>query len=88
MLSGWFAVLLGLIAVMLLPTSLTGACSIYYALGWSTCPISGRPSHRHNAPRSHMPGGHTMSPPGHLLAACPHPHIAPAHARRTSPPSP
>ena len=42
-LSGWFAVLLGIIALMLLPTSLTGACSIYYALGWSTCPISSQP---------------------------------------------
>jgi hypothetical protein len=36
--SGWFGVLLGILAMMLLVTSLTGACSVYYFLGLSTCP--------------------------------------------------
>jgi hypothetical protein len=36
--SGWFGVVLAILAVMLLVTSLTGACSIYYFLGFSTCP--------------------------------------------------
>jgi hypothetical protein len=34
---------LGIVSAMLLVTSLTGSCSIYYLLGFSTCPISGKP---------------------------------------------
>lgn len=34
---------LGAISLMLFPTAITGACSIYYFLGFSTCPVSGRP---------------------------------------------
>jgi len=34
----WAAVPLGVLTLMLVPTSFTGACSIYYVLGWSTCP--------------------------------------------------
>lgn len=40
---GMIAVVLAVLSVMLLVTALTGACSIYYVLGWSTCPVSGRP---------------------------------------------
>lgn len=36
------AVPLTVFSAMLFPTAFTGACSIYYALGWSTCPVSGR----------------------------------------------
>lgn len=39
---GLLAIVLGVLAVMLFVTALTGACSIYYMLGWSTCPVSGR----------------------------------------------
>lgn len=35
---------LGVASAMLLVTAITGACSIYYMLGFSTCPISGKPS--------------------------------------------
>lgn len=42
---GWIAgpaaVALAVIPGLLLLTSVTGSCSIYYMLGWSTCPISG-----------------------------------------------
>lgn len=40
---GWLAVVLTVIAGMLLVTGLLGACSIYYLLGFSTCPVSGAP---------------------------------------------
>ncbi|MEM1387449.1 MAG: DUF2892 domain-containing protein [Pseudomonadota bacterium] len=40
---GTFAIVLAIGAMMLLVTALTGACSIYYMLGWSTCPVSGKP---------------------------------------------
>lgn len=42
-LTGWLAIGLAVAAVMLLVTSLLGSCSIYYMLGFSTCPISGAP---------------------------------------------
>ncbi|MEM9599568.1 MAG: DUF2892 domain-containing protein [Pseudomonadota bacterium] len=42
-LSGVLAAVLAIGAGMLLITSLTGACSIYYLLGWSTCPVSQKP---------------------------------------------
>ena len=32
------AVALGILALLLLPTAVTGACSVYYALGLSTLP--------------------------------------------------
>lgn len=41
-LSGLLAWTLGIMAAMLLITTLTGSCSIYYFCGFSTCPISGR----------------------------------------------
>lgn len=34
---------LGVASAMLLVTAVTGTCSIYYMLGLSTCPISGKP---------------------------------------------
>lgn len=37
-----WAVGLGVVSLMLLATSLLGACSIYYLLGYSTCPILGQ----------------------------------------------
>jgi hypothetical protein len=40
---GALAIVLAIVAAMLFVTALTGACSIYYMLGWSTCPISGQP---------------------------------------------
>lgn len=40
--SGPLAIVVAVVAGMLLLTALTGACSIYYMLGWSTCPVSGR----------------------------------------------
>jgi len=40
---GWSAIALAVVAGLLLMTSLLGACSIYYMLGFSTCPISGAP---------------------------------------------
>lgn len=40
----WAAVPLGVFTLMLVPTAFTGACSSYYVLGWSTCPVNvGRP---------------------------------------------
>lgn len=36
------AISLGVLALMLLPTAFTGACSIYYGLGVSTLPKSKR----------------------------------------------
>lgn len=40
--TGWIAALLAGGAGMLLLTSLLGSCSIYYMLGISTCPVSGK----------------------------------------------
>ena len=40
---GW-ALGLGVFSAMLLLTSLMGVCSVYYLLGYSTCPISGKPA--------------------------------------------
>ncbi|MEM6387700.1 MAG: DUF2892 domain-containing protein [Pseudomonadota bacterium] len=40
---GTLAIVLAIGAIMLLVTALTGTCSIYYMLGWSTCPVSGKP---------------------------------------------
>ncbi|YAF94570.1 MAG: DUF2892 domain-containing protein [Nodularia sp. CChRGM 3473] len=37
--SGWLSIVLGVLALMLLLTSIMGSCSIYYFLGYSTCPI-------------------------------------------------
>ncbi len=34
------AIVLGILSVLLLPTAMTGACSIYYLVGVSTCPAS------------------------------------------------
>ncbi|MBW4554628.1 MAG: DUF2892 domain-containing protein [Trichormus sp. ATA11-4-KO1] len=39
MISGWLSIILGILALMLLLTSILGSCSIYYFLGYSTCPI-------------------------------------------------
>lgn len=41
-LSGPLAWGLGGVGMMLLPTAILGSCSIYYYLGLSTCPISGK----------------------------------------------
>lgn len=38
--SGWPAIALAVLSVMLLLTSLTGSCSVYYMLGFSTCPVT------------------------------------------------
>jgi Protein of unknown function (DUF2892) len=38
------AIGLGVVALMALLTSVLGVCSIYYMLGHSTCPVSGRPN--------------------------------------------
>ncbi len=43
LISGVMALILFVLAAMLLVTALTGACSIYYMLGFSTCPVSGAP---------------------------------------------
>lgn len=43
LISGLLAGVLAVAAAMLLVTAITGACSIYYLLGWSTCPASGEP---------------------------------------------
>lgn len=43
MIGGPLAIVLAIGAAMLLVTALTGACSIYYMLGWSTCPVSDKP---------------------------------------------
>jgi hypothetical protein len=43
MISGLPAIVLAVVGGMLLVTSITGSCSIYYMLGWSTCPVSGQP---------------------------------------------
>ena len=40
LIGGVLASALAVPAVMLLVTSVTGTCSIYYMLGWSTCPVS------------------------------------------------
>lgn len=40
---------LGLLAGGLLLTSVLGSCSIYYMLGYSTCPVSGKPNPRGDA---------------------------------------
>lgn len=45
-LPAWAAIPLGIFTLMLLPTAFTGACSIYYTLGWSTCPVDARTSGR------------------------------------------
>lgn len=37
------AIVLAIFAAMLFVTAATGSCSIYYMLGWSTCPVSGQP---------------------------------------------
>jgi len=42
----WAAVPLGIFTLMLVPTSFTGACSIYYTLGWSTRPRDARSTGR------------------------------------------
>jgi len=42
LISGWFSIVLGILALMLLLTSILGSCSIYYFLGFSTCPLSNR----------------------------------------------
>jgi Protein of unknown function (DUF2892) len=36
--SGWLSIILGILALMSLVTSIMGTCSIYYFLGFSTCP--------------------------------------------------
>jgi hypothetical protein len=41
--AGWLAIGLAVAAGLLLVTGLLGSCSIYYMLGFSTCPISGAP---------------------------------------------
>jgi hypothetical protein len=38
-LSGVAAWAAGIFAAMLAVTAVTGSCSIYYMLGWSTCPV-------------------------------------------------
>ncbi len=43
LISGLSAIVLAVVGAMLLVTSITGSCSIYYMLGWSTCPVSGQP---------------------------------------------
>jgi hypothetical protein len=45
---GW-AIGLGIVALMSLLTSLMGVCSIYYMLGYSTCPVSGKPNPKQGA---------------------------------------
>ena len=40
---GW-SIGLGIFSLMLLTTSVMGVCSIYYMLGYSTCPVSGKPN--------------------------------------------
>ena len=42
---GW-TVGLGIFSAMLLLTSIMGVCSIYYLLGYSSCPVSGKPNPR------------------------------------------
>lgn len=42
---GW-AIGLGVLALMMLAASLLGVCSIYYRLGYSTCPAWGKPNSR------------------------------------------
>ena len=43
LITGWLAIALAIAVGMLLLTSMLGSCSIYYMLGFSTCPISGAP---------------------------------------------
>jgi hypothetical protein len=45
---GW-AIGLGVFSLMLLATSLMGVCSVYYMLGYSTCPVSGQPNPKRGA---------------------------------------
>ncbi len=40
------AIPVGIFSLMLFPTAFTGACSIYYLLGVSTCPVSGQSNPR------------------------------------------
>ena len=42
-LDGAVAWVLGSLAAALLVTAIFGACSIYYLLGFSTCPVAGKP---------------------------------------------
>jgi hypothetical protein len=42
-LSGLGLIAAAIISVMLLVTSITGSCSIYYMMGLSTCPAPGAP---------------------------------------------
>jgi hypothetical protein len=42
-LTGLGLIAAAVISVMLLVTSITGSCSIYYMMGLSTCPVSGAP---------------------------------------------
>ena len=46
------AIPLGTLALMLLPTAFTGACSIYYLLGISTCTVAERPTRRRDRQNS------------------------------------
>jgi hypothetical protein len=41
-LSGVSAWAVGIVSAMLAATAVTGSCSIYYLLGWSTCPARSR----------------------------------------------
>lgn len=45
-LSGPALIVAAIVSAMLLVTSLTGACSIYYMLGWSPRPVSGQKDSR------------------------------------------
>ncbi len=38
----WAAVGMSVLGLMWLATGVLSKCSIYYLLGWSTCPVSGR----------------------------------------------
>ena len=38
------AIPLSVLGLMWLATGITSRCTIYYALGYSTCPVSGRPA--------------------------------------------
>jgi hypothetical protein len=41
-LTGAGLLIAGVLSAMLLVTTITGSCSIYYMLGWSTCPVAGK----------------------------------------------
>jgi hypothetical protein len=47
LISGVLSWVLGVLTLMLLLTSVTGSCSIYYFLGFSTCPLSKQRKSRH-----------------------------------------